>query len=812
VVDDNKVNRMMLARMLTDQGHRVTQVEDGIQALNYLENPDNERVDVILLDILMPGLDGYQVLEKIKHNPELHYLPVIMISALDELDSVVRCIQIGATDYLTKPIQADLLKARLKASLAEKRLRDLEREYLEQVGYVVDAANAIEASTYDPDSLRSVATREDALGNLARVFQRMAREVHLREQRLRQQLEQLRLDMQEMKRALQEPLSVYLPMDRRHALVEGKALPDRASGSALFADISCFTPLTESFYRELGRTRGAEEMTRLINQVFDALVEEIHLFRGSVINFSGDAITCWFDQDDGLRAAACAIFLQLAMLRFETLITPLESSLSLSIKVAVVSGSVRRFLLGDPGIQNIEAIAGHKLDILAAAEQIAQEGDVIVEGAIAKRYAKKMEIKEWRTSPETGESFAVVSRLVEPVLATPWPALAADALSQEVCRPWLHPEIYERVRSSAKQFLAELRPAAVLFLHFGGVDYDHDEGAGSKLDNFICWVQQVATQHEGMIIQFTLGDKGSYVYVAFGAPLAHPDDAARAVRAAFTLHSPPPELSYITGIQIGITYGQMRSGAYGSSTQRTYGVMGNRVNLAARLMQAANGRILCDDAIYQAAQAQFHFEILPPIHLKGREEPFPIYQPTKEKIAPVKSLAELAGQVDRLSPAEQMALKMASVIGSTFDVRLLKEIFPAGEEKQHLPAILSALANAGLLTQDSIEGIYQFQHAELRETVYDSMLFVQRRQLHRQIAEWMEGQYRDDLCPYFEIIGRHWQQAEEPTKAVEYLERAGRYALSLGDREKAEELFRESLELDASAAVLSAEYYGKGVT
>ena len=208
VVDDNKINLMMLTRALTSQGYQVTTAVNGGEALEILYSPAAETIDVVLLDILMPDLDGYQVLEKIKDKEELYHIPVIMISALDEIDSVIRCIEMGATDYLHKPYNPALLEARINASLADKRLRDLELEYLEQVGHVVEAAESIEASTYDPESLEIVATREDALGKLARVFQSMADEIHLREQRLRQQLEQLRIDVEDMKKSMSEPLAV----------------------------------------------------------------------------------------------------------------------------------------------------------------------------------------------------------------------------------------------------------------------------------------------------------------------------------------------------------------------------------------------------------------------------------------------------------------------------------------------------------------------------------------------------------------------------------------------------------------------------
>jgi DNA-binding response OmpR family regulator len=124
-----------------------------------------------------------------------------VISSVDELDSVVRCIEGGATDYLPKPFKAAVLRARLNASLAEKRLHDLRLEYLEQVGRVVDAAAAVEAETFDAGSLDTVAARDDALGQLARVFQRMAREVFERERRLKAQVQQLRIEIDEAQAA-----------------------------------------------------------------------------------------------------------------------------------------------------------------------------------------------------------------------------------------------------------------------------------------------------------------------------------------------------------------------------------------------------------------------------------------------------------------------------------------------------------------------------------------------------------------------------------------------------------------------------------
>ena len=129
VVDDNRVNRVKLSISLEEQGHQVGLAENGQQALDLLKQ---QAFDVVLLDIVMPGMDGFQVLEKVKADPELRDIPVIVISALDEMDSVVRCIEMGAEDYLPKPFNPVLLRARLHASLQKKKLRDLEKAYLRQ--------------------------------------------------------------------------------------------------------------------------------------------------------------------------------------------------------------------------------------------------------------------------------------------------------------------------------------------------------------------------------------------------------------------------------------------------------------------------------------------------------------------------------------------------------------------------------------------------------------------------------------------------------------------------------------------------------
>lgn len=125
VVDDNETNRDMLGRRLEREGYKISTAIHGKQALDKLKT---ESFDLVLLDIMMPEMDGYQVLAAMKAEAKWRDLPVIMISALDEIQSVVRCIEMGAEDYLPKPFDPVLLRARIGACLEKKHLRDLERQ------------------------------------------------------------------------------------------------------------------------------------------------------------------------------------------------------------------------------------------------------------------------------------------------------------------------------------------------------------------------------------------------------------------------------------------------------------------------------------------------------------------------------------------------------------------------------------------------------------------------------------------------------------------------------------------------------------
>lgn len=456
----------------------------------------------------------------------------------------------------------------------------------------------------------------------------------------------------------------YIPMDRRQALARPRRFAEHSHGAALFADISGFTPLTEALVRELGAQRGAEELTHFLNLIYDAVIDEVHNFGGSVIAFAGDAITCWFDGDDGRRATTAALTMQAAMRPFAALTTPGGAVVSLSMKAAVATGPVRRFLVGDTNVRVLDALAGETLVRLAAAEHQAGKGEVIVDAATLAAL-DRAKIGDRRRDPQHGEEFAVVMALENPAPPAPWPALDPASLATADVRPWLLPAVYERLQSGLGNFLAELRPTVALFLRFDGIDYDGDDQAGAKLDGYMRWVQAVVARYDGTLIDLNIGDKGSYLYINFGAPQAHENDAERAAATALALRTPPTELAFIGAVQIGISQGRMRAGAYGGAGHRTYGVLGDEVNMAARLMMAAApGQILVSQRAHPPMAGRFEFDALPPIRVKGKSQPVAIFALTGERrhhgqqlAAPAYALpmigrrAELDTALDKLAQA-----------------------------------------------------------------------------------------------------------------------------------------------------------------
>jgi class 3 adenylate cyclase/outer membrane protein assembly factor BamD (BamD/ComL family) len=322
------------------------------------------------------------------------------------------------------------------------------------------------------------------------------------------------------------------------------------------------------------------------------------------------------------------------MRAFTSIALPNGTTTILALKVAVAAGAARRFVVGDPNIHYLDALAGATVARTSTAEHLAQRGDVLLDEATVTMVGSSVSILEWRTDQDSNERFAVVEQGMgdgnqrigvrgqgmenaDPQSPTPDPALL---------RPFMHPAVYEREAAREGSFLTEFRPCAVLFVRFVGIDYEADD-AQAQLDAFIRQLQGITAHYEGAVLQLTIGDKGSYIHINFGALSSHEDDARRAVKTALEVRKKTD-----LHLQIGLTYGVIRVGAYGGATRRTYGALGDEVNLAARLMTTARaGEILLSGHVQKATANDFVFEPRTPLPMKGKAESLPVFAVTGER-------------------------------------------------------------------------------------------------------------------------------------------------------------------------------------
>ena len=236
VVDDDALNRQLLTSLLEQDGHRVDTASDGRQALDRLHG---DPFDLALLDVVMPELDGYGVLAHMNEDEALRHVPVLMITALDDIGSAVRCIELGADDSLVKPVDPVVLRARIASSLTRKRLHDLEVEHLAEMGRM---------------NRRLEARVEEQMAELVRTG--------------------------ELKR--------FLPQQVAEGLLGGGLEPDfqRRKVTALFADMVGFTDLSESL--------EPEELAVVLNEYLREMTAVAVEHGGALDNFIGDGLMVIF--------------------------------------------------------------------------------------------------------------------------------------------------------------------------------------------------------------------------------------------------------------------------------------------------------------------------------------------------------------------------------------------------------------------------------------------------------------------------------------------------------------------------------------
>ena len=423
--------------------------------------------------------------------------------------------------------------------------------------------------------------------------------------------------------------TAFLPIDRRHALAVGATLPGRATGSVLFADIAGFTSLSRQLTEALGLRGGVDRLSVVLEDVYGALIDEVHGHGGSVLGFSGDAITCWFDDapvtldverppSGTHRAVACAHRLVSTLDALPAVMIG-DEPVHLGIKVAVATGPVVRLVVGDAEQGRVDLVGGDPVSRVADLEHVAALGEVVVDSATCEVIGRPLGGPETsvRSTP-SGPGLLLEDPLEVP--RTSWVPLAADAVDRHEAETF----VARPLRGRLGDLTTELRPTVALFLQFTPFPLEAPSGP-ETLDALVRWVQGVLEPLEGTLLQVTIGDKSGYLYAAFGTPQAHEDIAARAAAAALELRNLPDHLAEAAPVRIGLAEGMARTGVYGSDASLTFGALGDGTNLAARLMSLADpGTVLMSRSTATACGAGFRTSGHDPVRAKGFDDEVPV--------------------------------------------------------------------------------------------------------------------------------------------------------------------------------------------
>ncbi len=392
----------------------------------------------------------------------------------------------------------------------------------------------------------------------------------------------------------------------------------RFEAVVLFADVSGFTALSEA----LGATGkdGTEELTALLNRYFEPMIALIQSYGGIIGKFGGDAMTVLFpyhaaeSQATARRAVQCALEMQARMGDYAAIPTR-SGAFGLTMKAGLAAGPLFCTTAGDPSLRLEYIIAGRVLDDCAEAEHHARSGEVVLHQSLLQA-AAPLEVRTQR------EGFAIVAGLTGEALPQPLSPLAQlSPQTASLAAAYIHPSIAARLQEGQVSFINEHRKVTILFVNFAGYNYEQDPQAGSRLQAYLLQIIQVVARYDGYLNKVDMGDKGSKCVIIFGAPIAHEDDAERALRCALDIRSLPGQTT-----RIGVNTGFVYCGQVGSDARREYTVMGDAVNLSARLMQAAApGQVLVSQAAQHAAARSFRWGEQQSIAVKGKAQAVSIY-------------------------------------------------------------------------------------------------------------------------------------------------------------------------------------------
>lgn len=364
-------------------------------------------------------------------------------------------------------------------------------------------------------------------------------------------------------------------------------------GTCLFADVSGFTALSEKL-ASIGK-EGSEELTRILNQFYDAMVDEILEWGGDIIKFAGDAMTVFFAGPAGLdNSRSCALSMQALMSRFRAMQTR-GGEFSLGMKIGIARGHCIGSIVGDS--RNADFLfAGPLVDQSAEAEHHASTGEIVYyDGTVYQHIVGEVK------GVAPGE---------RPAIDIP------DAIAAR----FLHPGLLAKLDGEGRSFINEHRRVVILFVSFEREHLADPYRDIGWLQDFYVQALSLVRDYDGYINKIDMGDKGAKIIILFGAPVAHEDDPDRALNVALALRDRASDRGVVT--RIGINYASIFAGIVGSSRRGEYTVMGDGVNLAARFMQAAGARsIVCSASLKDTTRRQYSWRDVAPISVKGKAKP-----------------------------------------------------------------------------------------------------------------------------------------------------------------------------------------------
>ena len=430
-----------------------------------------------------------------------------------------------------------------------------------------------------------------------------------------------------------ENVASFLPIRVLNCFAaDSTPLASPVSGSfeaaVLFVDISGFTALTERLAQK--GAIGVEELTTHLNAYFGQLIELIIAHKGDIFKFAGDAmLAIWPAESMSLDLATyCAAQCALAILN--DLGKYQAANTELRLHMGIGAGKLQEFYIGGLNGRWEYLVAGEPIAQVGLAETAAGIGEVCL-SLTAWELIKDQFVGTLLASNVVRlEGFNLLNSVADRRLLNigKSPPIAIYDEMQELLERYVSVGVLERLKVGQTDWLGDLRRVCVMFLNLPGIDYGA-EGALDFISTIINSIQNILQVYEGTLNKFLVDDKGSTLVIGFGLPpFSHEDDSVRCAIAGMALLENLRSL----GLQpkIGIATGTCYSGVIGSQQRREYTIIGAVVNLAARLMQAAQDGILCDERTFEFAKARIQFESLTPIKLKGIKDAVQVFCPLRE--------------------------------------------------------------------------------------------------------------------------------------------------------------------------------------